>query len=112
MFRLFLVLIVSFTLTCSHAEETLVKSQIVSIGLFKNGLAVVRRTVPIQGTGVYRLEDVPNPVHGTFWIESQNAKVVTRVTSRTRRSRTRQPANSRKNWWAGREGSPRLMGKW
>ena len=45
-------------------------STIQSIGLFKNGLAVVRRNVAVPGPGVYRIEDVPAPMHGTFFIES------------------------------------------
>jgi len=63
------------------AAETVVKSKVDSVGLFKNGLAVVKRSVKIDGNGTYRIENVPTPVHGTFWLES-NAKVETRVTSR------------------------------
>jgi len=62
-------------------EEKPAKSHIISLGLFKNGLAVVKRTVSIPGPGTYRVEDVPEPIHGTYWIES-NAKVVTQLTSR------------------------------
>ncbi len=47
-----------------------VETKIDSIGLFKNGLAVVRRSVTLAGAGVYEAGDVPDPVHGTFWIES------------------------------------------
>ena len=61
------------------AEEKPLNSRITSVGLFKNGLAVVRRTATVPGPGTYRLEDVPEPVHGTFWVES-NAKVTTRLT--------------------------------
>lgn len=63
------------------AEEKPVTSRVVSIGLFKNGLAVVRRTATVPGPGTYRVENVPEPVHGTYWIES-DAKVVTRLTRR------------------------------
>ena len=63
------------------AEETPVTSRIASVGLFKNGLAVVRREVSVPGPGVYRLDDVPEPVHGTFWIES-DAVVRARTTVR------------------------------
>lgn len=52
------------------AEEAVKNSRIESIGMFKNGLAVVRRTVEIDGPGTYRIEDVPMPVHGTFSIGS------------------------------------------
>jgi len=63
------------------AGEMPVKSRITSAGLFKNGLAVIDRTVNVQGDGTYRLEDVPEPIHGTYWIVS-DAKVVTRLTHR------------------------------
>lgn len=55
-------------------KEISAKSRIVSLGLFKNGLAVVKREVKVDGAGMYRLDDVPDAIHGTFWIES-NAKV-------------------------------------
>ncbi|MCI0639238.1 MAG: DUF4139 domain-containing protein [Gemmataceae bacterium] len=55
-------------------QETSAKSKIVSVGLFKNGLAVVKRLVEITEPGTFRLESIPDAVHGTFWIES-NAKV-------------------------------------
>jgi hypothetical protein len=64
-----------------RAEETAVKSRIVSVGLFKNGLAVVHRTVTVDGPGTYRLDDVPEPVHGTYWVES-SAQVETQVKMR------------------------------
>jgi len=63
------------------AEEIPVPSRITSVSLFKNGLAVVQRTLSAAGPGTYRVEDVPEPVHGTFWVES-DAKVVTRVARR------------------------------
>lgn len=46
------------------------ESRIVSAGLFKNGLAVVRRAVTLPGPGTFEVGDAPDPVHGTFWIES------------------------------------------
>ena len=60
--------------SAATAQEAVAKSRIVSIGLFKNGLAVVKRAVEVPGPGAYRLEAAAEPVHGTFWIES-NAKV-------------------------------------
>ncbi len=62
--------------------ETPVESRVDSVGLFKNGMAVVRRVTTVPGPGVYTVSDVPEPVHGTFWIES-DAVVETRITSRT-----------------------------
>jgi len=63
------------------AEEQTVKSNIVSVGLFKNGLAVVRREVRLPGAGTYLVGDAPEPVHGTWWVES-SVPVETRVTLR------------------------------
>ena len=60
-----------------------VPSRIEHVGLFKNGLAVVRRSVVLPENGVFDVEDVPAPIHGTFWIDSDGA-VATRVTKRTR----------------------------
>jgi hypothetical protein len=53
-----------------RADETPIKSKIVAVDLFKNGLAVVKREATLAKPGVYVIDDVPNPVHGTFWIES------------------------------------------
>src|SRR5580658_7750698 len=53
-----------------RADETPVTSKIVAVDLFKNGLAVVKREAILAKPGVYVIDDVPNPVHGTFWIES------------------------------------------
>jgi hypothetical protein len=52
------------------ADETVAKSKIVSVSLFKNGLAIVKREATLGKPGVYVLDDVPQPVHGTYWIES------------------------------------------
>ena len=64
-----------------RAETVDVESRIASVGLFKNGLAVVKRTLTVPGPGSYAVSDVPTPVHGTFWIES-DAEVETRCTTR------------------------------
>ena len=65
----------------ADAQEAIAKSKIVSVGLFKNGLAVVKREVQIPQGGTYRLDASPEPVHGSFWIES-NAKVEAAVKMR------------------------------
>src|SRR5450432_3361951 len=51
-------------------DEVKLDSPIESVALFKNGVAVVHRTAEIPGAGVYRIDDVPTPVHGTFWIDA------------------------------------------
>jgi hypothetical protein len=53
-----------------RAEENAAKSHITSVGLFKNGLAVVKREVTLPGPGTYRFDDVPTPVYGTYWVEA------------------------------------------
>lgn len=57
----------------ARADDTPAKSRIVSIGLFKNGLAVIKRELTVDGPGTYVLEEVPEPVHGTYWVESKDA---------------------------------------
>lgn len=47
-------------------------AKIDSIGLFKNGLAVVRIADSIPESGKLDITAIPDPVHGTFWIESEN----------------------------------------
>ena len=54
----------------ARADEMAAKSRIVAVGLFKNGLAVIKREVTLGKAGTYVLDDVPEPVHGTYWIES------------------------------------------
>lgn len=45
-------------------------ARIDSVGLFKNGLAVVRLAAEIPASGRLEIPTLPEPVHGTFWIES------------------------------------------
>ena len=54
--------------TASPQEEKEAESNITSVALFKNGLSVVRLEVLIPNPGIYRLSDVPEPVHGTFLV--------------------------------------------
>ncbi len=62
-------------------EETPVPSRVAAAGLFKNGLAAIRREIRLPGPGTYLIDDVPEPVHGTWWVES-DAAVETRTTVR------------------------------
>ncbi len=64
-----------------EAEEIKVNSPIVSVGLFKNGLAFIERIIEVPGSGLYVLEDIPEAVHGTFWVSS-SAKVSARMAHR------------------------------
>lgn len=67
----------SFTL----AGETPVVPQIESVGLFKNGVAVVRASFTVPGPGCYRWDTVPHAIHGTFAVDSE-AHLTTRATHR------------------------------
>src|SRR5829696_2848629 len=72
-----LALTLAATLPASPATaaDTPVKSKIIGVDLFKNGLAVVKREVTLGKSGTYSLDDVPTPVHGTFWIDSAGGTV-------------------------------------
>ena len=52
------------------AKEIPAKGKITAVDLFKNGLAVVTCEVALGKPGVYVLDEVPQPVHGTYSIES------------------------------------------
>jgi hypothetical protein len=67
--------------TAAEARDNELECQISSIAMFKNGLAVVTRAADVPGPGVYYVTNPPEPVHGTFWIES-DAKVEARMTTR------------------------------
>lgn len=67
--------------TAAGNEDKDTDSKVVSVALFKNGLAVIKRQVALQGGGVVRVADVPEPVHGTFFVES-NGPLEVRVEKR------------------------------
>jgi hypothetical protein len=56
--------------TPARADDIPAQSKIVGVDLFKNGLVVVRREATLSKPGTYTLDDVPQPVHGTYWVES------------------------------------------
>jgi len=69
-----------FNAPAPAADETPVKGKIVAVDLFKNGLAVVKCEVTLAKPGAYVLDEVPAPVHGTFWIDSPTpVEVVTKM---------------------------------
>ena len=63
----------------SQGQE--LECRIASVGMFKNGLAVITRTVEVPRPGVYIVTNPPEPIHGTFWLES-DAVVEARMTTR------------------------------
>ena len=44
--------------------------KIASLGVFKNGIAVVEERFEVPGAGRYATATPPSPLHGTFFIES------------------------------------------
>jgi hypothetical protein len=73
------LLILGSTAAVAHGDEKVLADRITSLGLFKNGLAFVERVAEAPEAGTWRLENLPVPVHGTFWVES-DAKVAVRMT--------------------------------
>ena len=55
---------------------------IVRIGLYKNGLAVVTRTVTPDSTGTAVIDGSARPAYGTFWHSSEKPVTVTRTAAR------------------------------
>ncbi|MCB1042804.1 MAG: DUF4139 domain-containing protein [Acidobacteria bacterium] len=71
-------------LNCADQSENemLVSSRIVEAGLFKNGLVIVTEEIPLNGPGTYRLESLPEAIHGSLWVEAGD-KIVARTSSRS-----------------------------
>lgn len=65
------------------AQEKASDVRIESVGLFKNGLAVVRMTGSLPADGSLELADLPRPVHGTFSVVSEKP-VTARVEFRSK----------------------------
>lgn len=87
---LFAALLVGILLTACFRAPVLaqekevseeVKTKVSEVCLFKNGLAVITREFSFDAPGKYVVTDVPDPVHGTFWVESEELDEV-RVTTR------------------------------
>ena len=57
----------------SFAEEMVVQPQIDSVGLFKNGLCVVKCSFNADRAGDFVWDAPPRVVHGTFLVESEGA---------------------------------------
>ncbi len=65
----------------AYAEEKPLDVSLESLALFKNGLACIEHVAEIPEAGTYRVEDMPDAVHGTFWVES-DADVAVQTTRR------------------------------
>jgi hypothetical protein len=56
------------------AEPPALKTRLVSVALFKNGLGFVTRAAELPaGAGTVLIEGLPAPAHGTFWVYAQGA---------------------------------------
>lgn len=66
----------------ASAATSALACPIESIGLFKNGLAVVGRSVVLPGPGTFDVAALPEAVHGTLWLTSAMA-VEARVEQQT-----------------------------
>ncbi|NLS94427.1 MAG: DUF4139 domain-containing protein [Planctomycetaceae bacterium] len=64
------------------AEERSLDLSLNSLALFKNGLACVEYAGEVSEGGTYRIENLPDAVHGTFWVES-STNVTVRITRRS-----------------------------
>lgn len=52
-------------------DEIPVTPRIESVGVFKNGVAVVRASFPVEKPGLLRWDRVPQVIHGTFQVENE-----------------------------------------
>jgi hypothetical protein len=64
-----------------RGDEVGVQPKIESVGVFKNGIAVVRASFSVPGPGSYRWDHVPQAIHATFSVDSE-AVLTTRSTRR------------------------------
>lgn len=64
-----LVLAVAISSTAFAGEVESVDAKIETVGLFKNGYLLVTRKFTVNRSGIFRLGNMPEPVHGTFWVE-------------------------------------------
>jgi hypothetical protein len=63
--------------TREDAAQVALASKATRVALFKNGLAFVRREVEVPAeTRSLRLDELPAPVHGTFWLAADPARLV------------------------------------
>lgn len=66
----------SFAAVAAAQEEIAVTPRIESVGVFKNGVAVVRASFPVEKPALLRWDRVPQVVHGTFQVENEGELAV------------------------------------
>jgi hypothetical protein len=69
-----------FLLSTLVTGETVVTPVIDSVGLFKNGLVIVRASFPVAGPGQYQWNQVPRIAHGSLWVESDGSVAIRSTT--------------------------------
>ena len=89
---------------CAVLAETTVVPSFDSVGMFKNGLAVVRVSFPVGEPGQYVWEKVPHIVHGSLWVESDGEVSVLSTTRKIEeKDETESPAGNLQKDLAGKE---------
>jgi len=56
----------------SLCGEAIAETQIERVSLFKNGVAMIELKADVPAEGDLELEDVPSPIHGTFWVNGES----------------------------------------
>ena len=102
-------LIVFFILPMAAFAEIMKQSDldpapILSVGLYKNGLAVVTRQITPDANGVARVDGACRPAYGTFWHSADKPVTITAETADLLRDKDEQAVLSSWNdTYAGRE---------
>ncbi|MBQ3821964.1 MAG: hypothetical protein II807_02850 [Thermoguttaceae bacterium] len=65
------------------AQETPVVSTVESLGVFKNGISLVREKITVPGPGKYAFDPPKDALHGAFFIQSDAVVSATVATSET-----------------------------
>lgn len=74
LFTAFLAFMTSFAAVNGYAQDAVnaapISGQVESVGVFKNGIAVVRERFDVPGVGVYSADAPLQPIHGAFFVQS------------------------------------------
>ena len=74
LFTAFLAFMTSFAAVNGYALDAVnaapISGQVKSVGVFKNGIAVVRERFDVPGVGVYSADAPLQPIHGAFFVQS------------------------------------------
>jgi len=81
LFAILVLFLIGNTVLAETQEEIKVTAKTEAVALFKNGYTVVQQEIDIPSSGIYRWEEIPAVIHGTFFIES-DMDVEVRTTQR------------------------------